>query len=349
MNEGCYFRVGNYNGSNKKEGWEYTRLFVFDGQTVFSVDGNLSYKEITGLDVPEYPTASDPKREEKIKIYNDYQDNVESYDSFFRLNVPYIQAKISYSVKAENVEKPSCYSIIIRKIEFINIQTGKTIKLEKQYNNDNVSYAYVPETSVDWRLKPARQKAESKKERKISNKYKKEALKSFIDESIGDESIAGFGINIGSWGEIGYSTIYLDIPLKEWVFLDGEFIISYGQSPFDVDFKFPNRTYYGSSSGTIGLMGGPGVNMCLHILDYQPLIYYIFDLGFMNHFEAHYKDRAQKTSDDQHKYTTITVHNIGIAIPIVDWLSIDFKYSQYNFANSRSKKSISMGIRFLLQ
>lgn len=148
--ESVYFRVGNYNGSAKSEGWNYNISFVFAGKTIYHSEGVLSYKNITSLDVPNYPNASDPKREQKIKAYNDYQESVEVYDSFFRMNVPYIRTVLTYSVKADDVRKASQYTVFIDKIDFIDVQTGKILKTTTDAGAS--LFTYIPRTLINWSL-----------------------------------------------------------------------------------------------------------------------------------------------------------------------------------------------------
>ena len=170
QNENVYFRVGNYDGSAKSEGWNYNISFVFAGKTIYSSEGLLSYKNVTGLDVPKYPNASDPKRDQKIKAYNEYQDNVEVYDSFFRMNVPYIRAVLTYSVKVDDVKNASQYIVTVDKIEFVNVQTNLIVMSQKVENNRS-EYVYNPKTFVNWNLENTRIKQAKKEERKQKRNF----------------------------------------------------------------------------------------------------------------------------------------------------------------------------------
>ncbi|WP_406035479.1 leucine-rich repeat protein, partial [Treponema saccharophilum] len=142
-----YFRVGSYDGSSDAQGWNYTLSFVFGGKTIFSTKGLLKYENITGKPVPSYPSANASNREAKVRAYNEYQDDVEAYDSFFRMNVPYIRAVLTYSVKSSGVDKPSEYIVYVNSISLINVQSNSQVAGEKSRNN---VYAYAPSTLVDW-------------------------------------------------------------------------------------------------------------------------------------------------------------------------------------------------------
>ena len=142
-----YFRVGSYDGSSNAQGWNYTLSFVFGGKTIFSTNGLLKYENITGKPVPSYPSANASNREAKVRAYNDYQDDVEAYDSFFRMNVPYIRAVLTYSVKSSGVDKASEYIVYVNSISLINVQSNSQVAGEKSRNN---VYAYAPSTLVDW-------------------------------------------------------------------------------------------------------------------------------------------------------------------------------------------------------
>ena len=130
---GVYFRIGNYDGTSSVQGWNYKLAFVFGGQTVYTEEGILTYESLTGQKIPAYPSANEGNREKKITAYNEYQDTVETYDSFFRLNVPYIQATLKYSITAQDSSKPSEYKIKIAETKFENIQNNKQISKKKMW------------------------------------------------------------------------------------------------------------------------------------------------------------------------------------------------------------------------
>ena len=146
--ENLYFRVGNYSGSIGKEGWNYTLSVKIGGKTVYTDTGLLTYKEITGKDVPDVPRYSDKDYSKKKALYDEYLDAVDSYDSFFRLNVPYVEAAVSYTVSADKPRYPSRYNINIKKLTFTVITNSSIIK---NINADkNAKYQYTPSVSVDW-------------------------------------------------------------------------------------------------------------------------------------------------------------------------------------------------------
>ena len=146
---GVYFRIGNYDGTSSVQGWNYKLTFVFGGQTVYTEEGILTYESLTGQKIPAYPSANEGNREKKITAYNEYQDTVETYDSFFRLNVPYIQATLKYSITAQDSSKPSEYKIKIAETKFENIQNNKQIS-KKKMSIKETPYIYIPATPVDW-------------------------------------------------------------------------------------------------------------------------------------------------------------------------------------------------------
>ena len=127
--EGLFLRLGDYD-ANKCQ-WQYTLSYTMNEQVIFSSEGFFAYEEITGKKIPEIPTAKDKKYKEKAERYNEYLDEVEGIDSFFRLNVPYLQAKIDYTVLDLSALSPSVYGVSVSQVQFINIQRGKVFRKEK--------------------------------------------------------------------------------------------------------------------------------------------------------------------------------------------------------------------------
>ncbi|MCR5217386.1 hypothetical protein [Treponema sp.] len=167
-----YFRVDNYDGN--AGGWYYTMAFAFSGKTVYTDKALLTYKEVTGKEIPEAPKAGDKNIEKKNKLIQEYFDIVDSYDSFFRLNVPYIEAIITYKISAENYTRPSAYRIKITNLVLKNVSNSKKIKTVNFL--EVVNYNYTPACKVDWRTK-SEQEADIKKEAKAKFEKEKKASK----------------------------------------------------------------------------------------------------------------------------------------------------------------------------
>ena len=169
--QGLYLRIGNYDGNIGKEGWKYGLAFSFDGQTVYETEDLLSYKDLTGKTVPGYPKLGSKNREQNLKLYNQYLDTVENYDSFFRMNVPFVEAVLTYSVRTQSYKNPSSYMLVIEKIEFRNVSTGKKIKTVMPLKH--CPYQYTPSVDIDWRTESV-QKSDYEEMLK-QNRLKKQA------------------------------------------------------------------------------------------------------------------------------------------------------------------------------
>ncbi|MBQ4378668.1 MAG: SUMF1/EgtB/PvdO family nonheme iron enzyme [Treponema sp.] len=128
-NDGLFLRMGDYDVN--KLGWKFTLTYTMNDQTIFTSEDFFTYKEITGNEVPQIPGKNDKKYRQKVTQYYDFLDIVESIDSFFRMNVPYIQSKIEYDVIDLSSISPSVYGISVKELQFINIQTGKVFKKQK--------------------------------------------------------------------------------------------------------------------------------------------------------------------------------------------------------------------------
>lgn len=182
LNQGLYLRINNYDGTKGKEGWRYTLTFSFRGQNIFVHTDILNYTEITGKKIPELPKLEDKNYKTKRKVYQEYLDTVDNYDSFFRLNVPYIESKITYTIKAGSYKEASTYKVSIKSIDFLNVESGKKIKTLSA--SETVTYAFTPSVKVDWRTQTqknndykAQAKAEREAQEKAQAKIKKENAK----------------------------------------------------------------------------------------------------------------------------------------------------------------------------
>jgi len=202
--DGLYFKVEDYDGDAK--GWNYYISFSFNGDTVYTKTGLITYKEMTGK---KEPSDSDLLNEAKR---NDYYDTVDSYDSFFRMNVPYVQAELYYNIKAADYIYPSLYYIVINKIEFKNVASSSTLKTESI--GKSIGYQVYPKVSVDFRTdkqiqeeidrKNAEEKAKQKAEQAIQqnsvsknqSRYTKEQYEESEKESIQSPRNAWGGLTL---------------------------------------------------------------------------------------------------------------------------------------------------------
>ncbi len=323
FNDGVYFRINNYNGSESKHGWEYNLSFVFGGQAICSDEGLLLYNELTGLEVPSYPDAKDPKRAEKLEAYAKYQDNVETYDSFFRLNVPYIQTIVEYSIKIGDAKSPSEYIVTVHKMLLKSTQSEKIIKtIDKDTEG---TYKYSPATLVDWNLKNIRKQRELKEEKNNLRQAAEEKKKAILDEQMEKAPWAYQKLGNGGLGGVGFNykyfmgsnlTAYIELPLTSWLFLDG--VIDW-QSSFHKN---------GFSAG-----GGFGLNARAHLGNFHPAAYYIFDVARLKNY-GNLSELA-------------LIHNVGLAIPLGSFYNIDVRYSLY-VAEQNLEHAFSAGIRMTL-
>ena len=169
MDGKVFLSVNGYDGTN--QGWGYSLSMTFNGDTIFSSNGILTYKDITGKDNPKYPDRTDKKYEEKVKAYNEFQDDIELFDSFFRTGVPFITANVSYKIEAAPYNRPSEYDITIEKITFHNLQSDKDTMSVKV--NEKHVYRYEPATFIDWRSDKEKSKTTKQVEKQRKSIFKK--------------------------------------------------------------------------------------------------------------------------------------------------------------------------------
>ena len=174
-NDGLFLRMGDYDVN--KLGWQCTLTYTMNDQTIFTSEDFFTYKEITGNEIPQIPNKNDKKYNQKVEQYRAFLDMVESIDSFFRMNVPYIQAKIDYGVIDLSCVSPSVYGIKVNAVQYVNIQTGKAFKKQKFLkenifvNNPTLTLQPVDETVLN----------------RISNSESKEIAEWLKKDEIGDE------------------------------------------------------------------------------------------------------------------------------------------------------------------
>lgn len=170
---GLYFRVDEYDGD--KSGWNYYYAFYFGGEQIIEDSEILTYKEITGTYPAKYAKrveSGEPGYTDYVNFKN-YSSNVTKFDSYFRMNVPYIQATIKYTIKSEKYYEPSKYTIQLNSIEFINLDTGRTVASKNI--NKNISYTFSPVTAVDYRTTSAKNTDEKAEAEQIRIQRKREA------------------------------------------------------------------------------------------------------------------------------------------------------------------------------
>lgn len=158
LHEGeVYFRVDEFD--SEKDGWNYVLVHNFGGTQVYSApyDALLTYKNITGKDSVSY--KADPKtgKNNKDEVM-EYHDELQVLDSYFRMNVPYIFAEISFKIRHKAYPAESKYEIVVDTITFKRVVEDSSSKKNGAtdftiYNSDSgwVEYKFVPGTNVDWR------------------------------------------------------------------------------------------------------------------------------------------------------------------------------------------------------
>ncbi|MBR4004482.1 MAG: hypothetical protein IKI90_01395 [Treponema sp.] len=150
--ENLVLYIGEYDGT--KDAWPYTVTLYLSDQQVAVYAGNLSYSDISGKQIPAVPAYTDNPKDPKLVEYNKYLDSVEIFDAAFRNDPLFIEAQMSYYVKAKNPSDPSSYTVTVNAVLLKNIITEKIINT---YNcSDKFDLNYSPESPVDW-TRPASQ------------------------------------------------------------------------------------------------------------------------------------------------------------------------------------------------
>lgn len=170
---GVYFRVDEYDGD--KSGWNYYYTFYFNGEQVIEGSGILTYKDITGKLPSKYARrveSNEAGYQDYINFKN-YTSDVTKFDSYFRMNVPYVQAEIKYTIKSGKYYEPSKYTIHLDSIVFSNLDTGRVITTKVL--NKNFNFTFSPVTNIDYRTSDSVKTDERIEAERIKIQRQKEA------------------------------------------------------------------------------------------------------------------------------------------------------------------------------
>lgn len=108
---------GKFTGA--KDGWiSYISLYS-DGILIFTDEFILSYEGVTGKRKPTDTELED------FKISEEYDNNIDMYNSLLTRGDPIIYFEIDYNVTSEADNKPSQYKFNFNKIRVINTVSGK--------------------------------------------------------------------------------------------------------------------------------------------------------------------------------------------------------------------------------
>lgn len=108
---------GKFTGA--KDGWiSYISLYS-DGILIFTDEFILSYEGVTGKRKPTVAELED------FKVSEEYDNNIDMYNSLLTRGDPIIYFEIDYNVTAEENDKPSEYKFNFNKIRVINTVSGK--------------------------------------------------------------------------------------------------------------------------------------------------------------------------------------------------------------------------------
>lgn len=108
---------GKFTGA--KDGWiSYISLYS-DGILIFTDEFILSYEGVTGKRRPTDAELED------FKVSEEYDNNIDMYNSLLTRGDPIIYFEIDYNVTSEADDKPSQYKFNFNKIRVINTVSGK--------------------------------------------------------------------------------------------------------------------------------------------------------------------------------------------------------------------------------
>ncbi|QOS41270.1 hypothetical protein DYE49_10635 [Treponema rectale] len=117
MGEELKVSYGKFTGA--KDGWiSYISLYS-DGILIFTDEFILTYEGVTGKRRPTDTELED------FKVSEEYDNNIDMYNSLLTRGDPIVYFEIDYNVTAEGDSKPSQYKFNFNKIRVINTVSGK--------------------------------------------------------------------------------------------------------------------------------------------------------------------------------------------------------------------------------
>lgn len=158
--ENLVLSIGEYDGT--RDLWPYTVTLYLSGRPVATYAGNLSYTDISGKKIPQVPQYSGNAGDPKVTEYQKYLDSVEIFDEAFKDDPLFIEAQISYTVKAKNPSEASSYTVTVNSVQLKNIITDKVINTYSK--REQLDFAYSPESPVDWTAATAPAATQKEKE-----------------------------------------------------------------------------------------------------------------------------------------------------------------------------------------
>lgn len=146
-------RINNYDGG--LYGWETTISFELGNSNIATYNSLLLYKSLFN---------KNPKINSQ-----EYRNNVEEYNSYFRSNIPIVYAVVEYFIEPRESYYPSEYIVNITKTTFYNIDTGKKILSQ---NHKDLSAYYKCDTKSDIRTYQEKYNDQQKIQKELQKQIK---------------------------------------------------------------------------------------------------------------------------------------------------------------------------------
>lgn len=261
LDDSTLMRIGNYNGNEKN--WIVTINIIFGNTLVYSTEIPLPYKTVTGK-TAKYGTA-------------EYNDTVEEYESYFRLNVPVLYSEAEYYITPLEEKNPSQYMVELKRITIYEIKTGKKV-ITKKFRDTEINYSFLPASdirtpaqveedkkeAIEEELKKQKKlirQAEKEKENKKTFKQKMAEGTSFITpvKHAGCELGVRKDLNNSEFADYNTWFATIDFPLKAFYYgIDGNFAkVSDDSNLFGIGAHLGIHTYgFGKIANTYLSTGG---------------------------------------------------------------------------------------------
>ncbi|MBO4319611.1 MAG: hypothetical protein J5857_03990 [Treponema sp.] len=187
--ENVVLLIGEYDGT--KEAWPYTvELSIAGGKAVFT--GNLSYTDISGKKIPSVPVYTENANDPKLVEYKKYLDSVEIFDAAFKSGSSFIEAQVSYNIKAKDPSEASSYTVTVNSVLLKNIITEKTISTYS--SKDKFDVTYNPVSPVDWKADNTRSETPSRNVNNNQQRRNSSGLKEALEEELREDIYSVFNI-----------------------------------------------------------------------------------------------------------------------------------------------------------
>ena len=235
LEETSLLSVGEYDG--KQKAWIGSVKINKDGNVLITDSFPIYFNDLSkALGGTSY-SQEEMDGKSNYKKYTSYLDDVETYDSLFRMGTPLVNLAVELVVKPLSKEKPSGYSITISKYT-LKATTTKKVVLTKKVTD--VTSEFYSKPVYDLRTKEELEQYQDNKQKQLEKEQKQ--LEKEQNKTIATNNNNKWGLFVGgTLGDEPSLVASLEIPLPSKHFLG--FDVNFSDENFKSDLRFGFVSY----------------------------------------------------------------------------------------------------------